>query len=89
MDNGISTRQNEDLNIARLAAQRQLYREVNGIEIISVVLTVIIPLVLTILKDITSKGKVIECIISLIMLGFSIYLDNMQKEKKKLAATIQ
>jgi len=89
MSNGISSRQNEESNIARLAAQRQLYRDVNCIELFTVVLTVVVPIVFTLFQDITGKGKTIACIISLTMIGFSIFLDNLQKEKKILAATIQ
>lgn len=89
MSNGIATRQNEESNIARLAAQRQLYREVNCIETISVVLTVVIPIILTFLQDIAGKGKTTACIISLIMIGLSFFFENMQKERRVLAATIQ
>lgn len=89
MSNGIAKRQNEESNIARLAAQRQLYRDVNGIEIVNVVLTVLIPIGFVIIQDLTGRGKTLACILSLVMLGFSFVLDNMQKERKKLAATIQ
>lgn len=89
MSNGISTRQNEETNITKLAAQRQLYRDVCHIEILSLLLTVVVPMVFIVFHDITGKGKTEACILSLVMLVLSFFLDNMQKEKKKLAATIQ
>ena len=89
MSNGIAERQNEESNITRLAAQRQLYRDVDNIELFNVVLTVVIPIFLTILQDIMGKGKTLSCIIALVMLVVQIILENYQKEKKKLAATIQ
>lgn len=89
MSNGISNRQNEDSSIARLAAQRQLYREVNKAEIINVILTVVIPISLSIIREIAGWVKIVTCIVSLIMLGLSFVIDNWQKEKKELAATIQ
>lgn len=89
MSNGISARQNEDSNIARLAAQRQLYRNVSKAEIVYVILTVVIPISLSIIQDIAGWAKTVACIVSIIMLGFSFAIDNWQKEKKILAATIQ
>lgn len=89
MSNGISTRQNEESNIARLAAQRQLYRDVNRIEIFNVILTVAIPIGLSFVQDIFSWAKTTACIVSLAMLGLSFVIDTWQKEKKRLAATIQ
>ena len=89
MSNGISARQNEESNIARLAAQRQLYRDVNRIEILNVVLTVAIPIGLSFVQDIVGWAKTATCIVSLVMLGLSFVIDTWQKEKKKLAATIQ
>ena len=89
MSNGISARQNEKSNIARLAAQRQLYRDVNGIEIVNVILTVALPIGFSLIQDIAGWAKTASCIISLVMLGFSFVLDNWQRDKKILAATIQ
>lgn len=89
MSNGISTRQNEESNIARLAAQRQLYRDVNRMEILNVVLTVAIPIGLSFVQDIVGWAKTAACIVSLVMLGLSFVIDSWQKEKKRLAATIQ
>ena len=89
MSNGINKRQNEDSNIARLAAQRQLYRNVNGIEIINVVLTIVIPISLSVVQDVAGWAKTAACLIALIMLSLSFAIDNWQKEKKNLAATIQ
>ena len=89
MSNGISIRQNDESNITRLAAQRQLYRDAGGIEILNAVLTVIVPISFTIIQDISGHGKTLAGIISLIMLGVSFVFDNKQKTKKVLAATIQ
>ena len=89
MSNGIAERQNEESNITRLAAQRQLYRDVDIIELLNVVLTVVIPIILTTLQDIMGWGKTLACIIALVMLVLQFVLENYQKEKKKLAATIQ
>lgn len=76
MSNGISTRQNEESNIARLAAQRQLYRDVNRIENLNVILTVVIPIGLSFVQDIFSWAKTIACTVSLVMLGLSFVMDN-------------
>lgn len=43
MSNGIAKRQNEELNIMKLAAQRQLYSEISNLELFIVLFTVIIP----------------------------------------------
>ncbi len=89
MSNGIYSRQNENSNITRLAAQRQLYQDVNHIEMMNVFLSVIIPLILSMIQDICVEVKAFACIYTLIILYFSLKLDDRQKEKKKLAATIQ
>lgn len=89
MSNGIAARQNEQSNIIKLAAQRQLYRDVNGIEIINVILTVIVPIGFSFLQDVIGFGKTIAGIVALIMLGLSFVFINWQKKKKILAATIQ
>ena len=89
MSNGISARQNEESNIARLAAQRQLYRDVSRIEILNVILTVVIPIGLSFVQDIADWAKMAACIVSLIMLVLSVVMDTWQKDKKILAATIQ
>ena len=49
MSNGIAKRQNEELNIVKLAAQRQLYSEVSNLELFIVLFTVIIPAYLALL----------------------------------------
>ena len=89
MSNGISKRQNNESSIMRLAAQRQLYRDVNGIEIINVLLTIVFPIGLSLIQDVAGWAKTASCIIVLGILGFSFVLDNWQKDKKILAATIQ
>ena len=89
MSNGICERQNRKTNLTRLAAQRQLYRDINNTEVYNVILTVVIPIGLAIVQEFIGWVKTICCIVSLIMLVLSFVIDCWQKNKKILAATIQ
>ena len=51
MSNGISARQNEDKSIAMLAAQRQLYNEVETLDALNVLSLVILPLITAIFQN--------------------------------------
>ncbi len=88
MSNGISARQNDESSITRLAAQRQLYRDVSRIEKINVIF-IVLPIVFSLIQDVAGWAKTASCIIALAILVFSFVLDNWQKDKKILAATIQ
>lgn len=57
MSNGIAKRQNEELNIVKLAAQRQLYSEVSNLELFIVLFTVIIPAYLALILYIISRAE--------------------------------
>lgn len=57
MSNGIAKRQNEELNIMKLAAQRQLYSEVSNLELFIVLFTVIIPAYLALVLCIISRAE--------------------------------
>ena len=92
MSNGIAERQNKDSNIAKLAAQKQLYRDVGWINRINLMLAVIIPLVLAIVQEIMvcwTWAKWVSCIVSIIIVLLSIHLSSTGKKETKLAATIQ
>lgn len=92
MSNGISERQNKESNIAKLAAQRQLYSNVGRIERVRVVFTVIIPLILAVIQEIAIElkwAKAVACFFSIAMLVISIILKTARKNNKEKAAAIQ
>jgi hypothetical protein len=92
MSNTITKRQNSNANIARLAAQRQLYRDEGNIETVNVVLSVIIPLGIAVIQEVMTAwtwAKTASCCLSIAMLAVSIVLSSAGKRRKKLAASIQ
>lgn len=88
MSNGILARQNDESSITILAAQRQLYRDVDRIENFNLFF-IVLPIFFSLIQDIAGWAKTASCIIALVILVFSFILDNWQKDKKILAATIQ
>lgn len=92
MSNTITKRQNSDVNIARLAAQRQLYRDEGNIEIVNVMLSVVIPLGFAVIQEVMTAwiwAKTASCCLSITMLVISIILSSAGKKRKELAASIQ
>lgn len=92
MSNGIAERQNTDINICRLAAQRQLYNDAGWLDTILIVVTVIFPLLCSSIKRLASNYVSIETVMvvySLLMLIILWPLRNLGKSKKELAAAIQ
>jgi len=92
MNNTITKRQNSDVNIARLAAQRQFYRDEGNIETINAIFSVIIPIALAVIQEVMTVwtwAKTASCCVSILMLGISIILSSAGKRRKKLAASIQ
>ena len=92
MSNGIQERQNSDLNIARLAAQRQIYGSVEKIDTVNFVLTVAFPLLFAIIQEIASDwtwAKIASCCLSIAMLVLSKIISAYSKKCKGLAAQIQ
>lgn len=90
MSNGINTRQNEKKSIAMLAAQRQLYEDVSFFDYLNITLSVVLPLLFSILQNIgVSWVKHLSYGLTLIMIFVSIYISKYEKEKKNTAASIQ
>ena len=57
MSNGIIARQNEDLSIAKLAAQRQLYSEAGRLDILNSIISVILPFIFSFLITLETTGS--------------------------------
>lgn len=92
MSNTITKRQNSDTNIARLAAQRQLYRDEGNIEAVNAVLSVIMPLGFAVTQEIMTEwtwAQTASCCLSIAMLVVSLALSSAGKKRKELAASIQ
>lgn len=92
MSNTICDRQNEDKYICYLAAQRQLYNEVKGLDIIIILFSVIIPLVLAILQDvIANSGSVslVSHLLSIISMVVGLFVKSSVSKKRSNAAEIQ
>ena len=92
MSNTIIKRQNSDTNIARLAAQRQIYRDEGNIETVNAVLSVIMPLGFAVIQEIMTEwtwAQTSSCCLSIAMLVVSAVLSSACKNQKELAASIQ
>ena len=92
MSNGIQSRQNEDISIARLAAQCQLYSEVGNLDALNMALSVLIPFILALLQEFFPAwrwAKIVTYVISVAMLLLSLVFERTIREKKSLAASIQ
>ena len=92
MSNNITNRQNSDANIARLAAQRQLYRDEGNIESVNAVLSVILPLGFAVIQEVATTwtwAKTASCCLSIAMLVISLFLSYVGKKRNELAASVQ
>ena len=92
MSNGIAERQNSEKNITRLAAQRQLYRDVGIINGVNIILSVIIPIGLVVIQETAADwtwAKPMLCVFSIVMLVVAETLSRRERQKKELAASIQ
>ena len=89
MSNGIADRQNEESNIKKLAAQRQLYKSVHWIEVLNFVLTVVVPGILLLFNTQSAYEIAGRCLCAFIIMCLSFYLDELQKKGKTIAACIQ
>ena len=92
MENGISTRQNEDMSISFLAAQRQLYNEAKRYSAISFIFSVLLPLVLAILqlfwKDVAYLNAM-SYVLPIVSMFVALNLNKIVSQKKEKAADIQ
>lgn len=92
MDNGIGKRQNEEISIQKLAAQRQLYREAKRKQTLSAVFCVVVPFLLSAAEAVIGKTwalTVILALISVLSMYISRITDKCISEKKRRAADIQ
>lgn len=92
MSNGIKARQNENKSIAMLAAQRQLYNEVEIFDILYFFLLVVLPVVFAIIQEMVASWDVVRFLsygLSIMMIFVSFFIENICKQKKTLAASIQ
>lgn len=92
MSNGIEMRQNENGSIARLAAQRQLYRNAKKFAALSSALSVWIPFILAVLVEFGPQNSNLQqwaYILPIVCLFFSFYIDRHIEKSKRLAAFIQ
>ena len=92
MDNGIGERQNEEISIQKLAAQRQLYSEAKGKQTVSDVFCVAVPFLLSAAEAVIGKTWALTVILALISVP-SMYIscvtDKCISAKKRRAADIQ
>ena len=92
MDNGIGKRQNEEISIQKLAAQRQLYREAKRKQTLSAVFCVAVPFLLSAAEAVIGKSwalTVILALISVLSMYISYRTDKCISGKKQCAADIQ
>lgn len=92
MSNGIQERQNEEKSITKLAAQRQLYYNAGILDAFNFVLSVIVPLILSVLQGVFpqwSTAKSVTYVLSISMIFLSLALAEVINKDKKLAALIQ
>lgn len=92
MSNGIKQRQNEEKSFMMLAAQRQLYSDAKAHEISSVMLSVIVPFLLSFVLLFVSENspvRIASYIVAIISATVSFWVDGVIRKKKELAATIQ
>lgn len=92
MSNGIRFRQNEAQSIAKLAAMRKLYNEVEKLDIVNFGLLVILPLAFALIQELGTPWSWIRFLSygqSIAMLLISYFIAKASKKKKELAAFIQ
>ena len=58
MSNGIKIRQNEEKCIAMLAAQRQLYNDAKGLNLVLILISVILPFGLSFISSISNNAYI-------------------------------
>lgn len=92
MDNGIGKRQNEEISIQKLAAQRQLYREAKRKQTLSAVFCIAVPFLLSAAEAVIGKTwalTVILALVSVLSMYISYRTDKCISGKKRRAADIQ
>ena len=92
MDNGINKRQNEEISIQKLAAQKQLYKEAKREQTLSAVFCVAVSFLLSVAEVITGKNlflKAILALFSVLAMCISYITDKYISAKKRRAADIQ
>ena len=92
MENEIQKRQNSEINIFRLAAQRQLYNEAAICDVVLILITVVSPLFFSVLQIVVGEVtwiKTVSYIVSLIVLIISFFITSVGKKQKEMAASIQ
>lgn len=92
MSNGIKQRQNEEKSLMMLAAQRQIYSDAKAYEISSVMLSVIVPFLLSFVLLFISEDSpvgIASYIAAIISATVSFLVDGVIRKKKELAASIQ
>lgn len=89
MGNGIRERQNEENNIAYLAAQRQMYRNAKNWNRTVCICSVILPFVLCVLQIFITHVHMYLYILSITSWAVSGLLKRKVEEEKRMAAYIQ
>ena len=89
MSNGIGERQNEENNIAYLAAQRQLYRDAKNWNRAICVCSVILPFALSVLQIFITHVHTYLYILSITSWAVSGLIKGRLRKKKRTAAYIQ
>lgn len=91
MSNGIKARQNEDKCIAMLAAQRQLYNDAKKMNLVLILISIILPFILSFISLFTQDTYVDNSsyIVAIAALILSFIMDKYIDKQKELAASIQ
>lgn len=91
MSNGIKIRQNEEKCIAMLAAQRQLYNDAKGLNLVLILISVILPFGLSFISSISDNAYIDKSsyMVAIVALFLSFIMDKYIDKQKELAATIQ
>ena len=92
MSNGINSRQNEEMCIEKLAAQRKLHKDAGRLETLNFILAIAFPLIVATIQCFTSSWswlRIVSYVISLFMVGVSVMISKESKRRKKLASYIQ
>ena len=88
MSNGIKARQNEDKCIAMLAAQRQLYNDAKKMNLVLILISIILPFILSFISLFTQDTYVDNSsyIVAIAALILSFIMDKYIDKQKELAA---
>ena len=92
MNNEIISRQNEDISINYLAAQRQLYNEAKKFDNLGILFSIFLPLCCAILQSLFHNNIYLNSasyILSIISMAVSLLLNSYVSHKKESAAQIQ